>query len=157
MFTNSNKTYINLEVNAILLVLKFVASSEKSKFMICSDSLSCLLAIENCKTFILKIVEIYISLVAIGKHVIFTWFPSHICIHGNIVVDREAKNALDDPVSNCSIPYTDLYDIWSRLPVPSDFDRKNKESCQLGNVFRVICYEFAGPSYLANVLKYISL
>jgi hypothetical protein len=25
--------------------LKFVASSEKSKFMICSDSLSCLLAI----------------------------------------------------------------------------------------------------------------
>jgi hypothetical protein len=27
--------------------LKFVASSEKSKFMICSDSLSCLLAIRN--------------------------------------------------------------------------------------------------------------
>jgi hypothetical protein len=41
----------------------------------------------------------------------------------------------------------DLYDIWSRLPVPSDFDRKNKESCQLGNALRVICYEFAGPSY----------
>jgi hypothetical protein len=40
---------------------------------------------------------------------------------------------------------------------PSDFDRKNKESCQLGHAFRVICYEFAGPSYLANVLKYISL
>jgi hypothetical protein len=60
--------------------------------MICSDSLSCLLAIESCKTqnpFILKIVEIYKSLVAIA--------------------------------------------------------------------FRVICYEFAGPSYLANVLKYISL
>jgi hypothetical protein len=39
--------------------------------MICSDSLSCLLAIESCKTqnpFILKIVEIYKSLVAIGKH-----------------------------------------------------------------------------------------
>jgi hypothetical protein len=47
--------------------------------MICSDSLSCLLAIESCKTqipFILKIVEIYKSLVAIGKHVIFTWIPS---------------------------------------------------------------------------------
>jgi len=28
--------------------LKFVASSDKSKFMICSDSLSCLLAIESC-------------------------------------------------------------------------------------------------------------
>ena len=95
----------------MLLALKFVASSEKSKFMICSDSLSCLLAIECCKSqnpFILKIVEIYKNLVAIGKHVIFTWMPSHIGIHGSTVVDQEAKNALDDPVSNGSIPYTDL-------------------------------------------------
>ena len=79
--------------------------------MNCSDSLSCLLAIESCKTqspFILKIAEIYKSHVAIGKHVIFTWIPSHIGIHGNTVVDHEAKNALDDPVFNCSIPYTDL-------------------------------------------------
>jgi ribonuclease HI len=47
----------------------------------------------------MKIVEIYKSLVAIGKHVIFTWIPSHIGIHGNTVVDREAKNALDDPAN----------------------------------------------------------
>ena len=69
------------------------------------------MAIESCKTqipFILKIVEIYKSLVAIGKHVIFTWIPSHIGIHGNTVFDQEAKNTLDDPVSNCSIPYTDI-------------------------------------------------
>jgi ribonuclease HI len=95
----------------MLLALKFVASFEKSKFIFCSDSLSCLLAIESCKTqnpFILEIVEIYKSLVAIGKHVMFTWIPSHIGIHGNTVVDWEAKNALDDPVSNCSIPYTDI-------------------------------------------------
>jgi hypothetical protein len=107
----SASSIFSAEANAILLALKFVASSEKSKFMICSDSLSCLLAIESCKTqnpFILKIVEIYKSLVAIGKHVIFTWIPSHIGIHGNTVVDQEAKNALDDPVSNCSIPYTDI-------------------------------------------------
>jgi hypothetical protein len=48
--------------------------------LICSDSLSCLLAIESCKTqnpYILKIVEIYKSLVAIGKHVIFTSVHSH--------------------------------------------------------------------------------
>ena len=36
------------------------------------------------------------------------WIPGHIGIHGKTVVDREAKNALDDPVSNCSIPYTDI-------------------------------------------------
>ena len=107
----STSSIFSAEANAIHLALKFVASSEKSKFMICSDLLSCPLAIESCKTqntFILKIVEIYKSLVAIGKHVIFTWIPSHIGIHGNRVVDREAKNALDDPVSNCSILYSDI-------------------------------------------------
>jgi hypothetical protein len=44
--------YIQLHVPkiycAMLLALKFV--SDKSKFMICSDSLSCLLAFESCKT-----------------------------------------------------------------------------------------------------------
>jgi hypothetical protein len=87
-------------------------------FIICSDSLSCLLAIESCKTqspFILKIAEIYKSHVAIGKHVIFTWIY-------------------------------DIYDIWSKLPVPSDFDRKNKEFCQLGNAFLVIVMNLLVPA-----------
>jgi len=44
------------------------------------------------------------------------------------------------------------YDIWSRLLVPSEFDCNNNESCQHGNVFRGICYEFAGPSSLVSVL-----
>jgi len=35
-----------------------------------------------------------------------TFSHSHIDIHGNTVVDQEAKNALNDPVSNCSIPCT---------------------------------------------------
>jgi hypothetical protein len=47
--------------------------------------------------------------------------------------------------------------IWSRLPGPSGFDRRNNESFQLGNVFRVMYYEFTGLSCLASVLKYISL
>ena len=38
----SASAIFSAEANAILLALKFVASSEKSKFMICSDSLSCL-------------------------------------------------------------------------------------------------------------------
>jgi hypothetical protein len=67
---------------------------------------------------VLKIVEIYKSLVAISKHVIFTWIPSH--IHGNTVVDQEAKNTLDDPVSNCSIPYTDFkpFKLVTKYQVP---------------------------------------
>jgi hypothetical protein len=48
------------------------------------------------------------SLVATGKYVIVTWILSHIGIHGNTVVDQETNDALDDPISNCSIPYTDF-------------------------------------------------
>ena len=62
----------------------------------------------SCKTFILKIVDIYKSLVAIGKHVILKWILSHMGIHWNTFIDQEANNALDDPVSNCSIPYADF-------------------------------------------------
>ena len=75
--------------------------------MICSDSLSCLLTIESCKTqhpLILNIVEIDKSSVAISKHVIFTWIPSHIQnvdIHGNTDVDLKAKDALYNPISIC--------------------------------------------------------
>ena len=46
----SASSIFSAEANAILLALKFVASSDKSKFMICSESLSSLLAIESCKT-----------------------------------------------------------------------------------------------------------
>ena len=61
-------------------------------------------------------------------------------------------------IDNYVLIYYVQYDIWSSLLVPLDFDRKNKESFQLGNnVFPVICYEFADPSYLPNVLKYNSL
>jgi hypothetical protein len=87
--------------------LKFLASSDESKFIICSDFLPCL-AIESCKTqnpFILKIAEIDKSLVAVGKHVLFTWMYSHLGMHGNTVVDEEAKGAFDNPISNCSSPY----------------------------------------------------
>jgi hypothetical protein len=56
---SSASSIFGAEANTMLLSLKFVASSDESKFMICSDSISCLLAIENRKTqnpFILKIV-----------------------------------------------------------------------------------------------------
>ena len=41
----SASSIFSAEANAMPLALKFIASSDKSKFMICSDSLSCLLAI----------------------------------------------------------------------------------------------------------------
>ena len=44
----------------------------------------------------------------IGKNIIFLWVPSHVGIWGNTVVDEEAKNALNDPISNMTVPFTDF-------------------------------------------------
>ena len=43
----SASSIISTKVNTILVALKFVVSADKSKFMMCSDFLSCLLAIES--------------------------------------------------------------------------------------------------------------
>ena len=45
------------------------------------------------------------TLAAVGKHVLFTRISSHIVMHGNAVVDEEAKGALNNPMSNCCSPY----------------------------------------------------
>jgi hypothetical protein len=78
-----------LEVRCIFWIL-FLASWQ----------LSC----EARSPFILKLVEIFRGLVAIGECVTFAWIPSHVGVHGSTVVDREARDALDEPVSNCSVP-----------------------------------------------------
>ena len=43
----SQSSIFTAEARAILLALKIITESNKSKFIICSDSLSCLLAIQN--------------------------------------------------------------------------------------------------------------
>ena len=42
------------------------------------------------------------------KEIIFLWVPSHDGILGNTAIDLEANDALDEPSSNCDIPYTDF-------------------------------------------------
>lgn len=107
----SDASIFTAEAEAIILALKFIASSDKSKFIICSDSLSCLQAIQNTKIknpTILKILYVMRNLKILLKEILFLWVPSHVGILGNTAVDLEAKNALGDPLSNCDIPYTDF-------------------------------------------------
>lgn len=72
-----------------------------SEFMICWDSLSFWLAIENYKAqtpFILKVLKIHKNLVAIDKDFIFTRIYNHIGINDNNVVDQEVKDKLYDTI-----------------------------------------------------------
>ena len=96
---------------AILHALKLVETSSHKEPVICSDSLSCLLSIQNgnsSHSLINSILSACKSLPK-GKIVEFCWVPSHIGIQGNEKADQAAKNAVSDPdVSGILIPYTDL-------------------------------------------------
>ena len=124
----SDASIFTAEAKAIILALKFVQRSDKHKFLICSDSLSCLLAIQNSKLkngLINRITYLVDRLVGNGKDIVFLWVPSHVGIHGNTVVDR--VGALDNDVDHCRLPYTDFRpairnyifklwcDIWDSL------------------------------------------
>jgi hypothetical protein len=47
---SSASSIFSAEAIAVLLALEFVASSDESKIMACSDSFSCLLAMASCET-----------------------------------------------------------------------------------------------------------
>ena len=69
----------------------------------------CLLEIESCKTQNPLIVVIYRSLVSISKHDIFTQIPSYIgIITMQQIRYQEDKDSWDNPISNCSKPYTNF-------------------------------------------------
>jgi ribonuclease HI len=100
------------EAYAILLALRAIEGSRRSKFVIFSDSFSCLQAILSCKwqnPAVLDILEAYKNLFEIGKDIRFCWIPSHTGIHGNEAADAAAKSALNKPVDKTvCIPYTDF-------------------------------------------------
>ena len=50
----------------------------------------------------------YVSLKLRGFDIVFCWIPSHIGIRGNTKADTAAKQALQLPITDFKIPYTDL-------------------------------------------------
>ena len=79
--------------------------------MICTDSLSSLMAIRNLKQdhpLLPDIFDFYICMRHQHKYVMFYWVPSHVGIQGNELVDVLAKLSLNEAYTNIKIPYTDL-------------------------------------------------
>ena len=104
------------EARAILLSIDIIKQSPNRQFLILSDSLSCLQAIENRNLhnpLVVEILESIHELLATGRHITFIWVPSHIGIAGNEAADATAKAALCLPVSNTKIPFTDLKPLVS--------------------------------------------
>jgi ribonuclease HI len=100
------------ESYAICLALQIIETSDKRRFIIFSDSLSCLQAILHRKwqqPLIAKILDKLYLLEFLGKTVKFCWVPSHIGILGNEVVDLAARTALRSTlVANVCVPHSDF-------------------------------------------------
>ena len=118
-------TIFSAEAVALINAFKIIKVSKISKFVIFSDSLSCLQSIKNediTNSFILEILEAYTECAAQGKEIILCWIPSHIGIDGNEEADRHAKEATLQDIRPMKVPYKDyipeakayIKDRWQR-------------------------------------------
>ena len=98
------------ELIAILSILKCIESiPDEDNFIICSDSLSGIMAIHSRNTkhpYVLEILKLYTTLTQQLKSIVLLWCPAHVGIPGNERADSLAKAAL--PSSN-----------FAALPVPA--------------------------------------
>ena len=107
----NHSSVFTAELQAISLALDFIENSRQDQFLIFSDSLSSLQAIQNHHfdvPLIRNILERCHNLQTTNKSVSFWWIPSHVGIRGNERADSAAKAALGLPESAIQIPHTDL-------------------------------------------------
>ena len=107
-----NSTIFSGEMRAINLALMFIRDCTDGEFIIFSDSLPSLVAIENCRwdnPLILEVLNRVHNLLSTGKIIMFVWLPSHVGIHGNTDADVAAKTALNAAPDNITVPHTDFW------------------------------------------------
>ena len=99
------------EARAILLALDMAEQANSDKFLVMSDSLSCLQSIDNRhfhNPLILEIMMRVHGLLLDGHNITFMWLPSHVGLEGNVAVDAAAKAALALRPTTSVIPYSDF-------------------------------------------------
>ena len=91
------------EIWAIIKALEVIKNASASKFIIFTDSLSCLQALLYMKLehpLIGMAIRKCVFLNIANKNIILCWVPSHVGIRGHEKADSVAKSALDLPRAN---------------------------------------------------------
>ena len=99
------------EVWAIIKALEQIKISSASKYIVFTDSLSCLQALHHMKLehpLIGMAIRKCVFLNIAKKDIVFCWVPSHTGIKGNEKADSAAKSALDLPRDKVGVPYNDF-------------------------------------------------
>ena len=97
------------EVEAINKALTYVKVSTRKSFVIFSDSMSVLQAIESQESknpLVNRVLQACQEILSDGKFITFCWIPSHRDITGNEHADRAAKDALSKHnlyILNCHV------------------------------------------------------
>jgi ribonuclease HI len=96
---NDKCSILTAELYALVQALKFIESSHhETRFLICSDSLSSLQAIDTLyspHTLVQEIHSLLASLASRDVTVVFCWVPGHVGIQGNELADKAAKAATE--------------------------------------------------------------
>ena len=98
------------EAKAVDLALDYITTCRLKQFVIFSDSLSVLKALNHTSSKnhqIQKIIE-KIHEISKSKEIILCWLPSHIGISGNESADRKAKESLSQIPSDFKIPFNNF-------------------------------------------------
>ena len=91
------KWTLEIEVEAINKALTYVNVSTRNSFVIFSDSMSVIQAVESLESknpLLNRVLQACQEILSNCKFITFSWIPSHKDITGNEHVDRAAKDAL---------------------------------------------------------------
>ena len=115
----NNSSVFSAEIKAIDLALNHIEQDAYWRYVIYTDSLSAMKALEGEKTdnpLVVNLLE-KLSRLCERADIVFCWLPSHIGISGNEEADKAAKDALSLEVLSFKVPYNDF------KPLINDFLR----------------------------------
>ena len=109
---NPNASIYTAEALAIDLAPDLIDNSDKTSFLVLSDSLSCLKALNGSDLSNSKILHLRQRIHHLklkNKNITLAWIPSHIGIEGNESADALAKETLNQQAIDITkIPHTDI-------------------------------------------------